>query len=233
MANEEERSDARENEADIPEAADRPRTPVDPRPSAQRVVPILLVIVLSVAMLVWFYGDLSYCLQGLSPAQALGDAAALELGGLEHNTYVIIEGTPLAGHGISFNERTALFNKNRLLQLFQLSSLPRFFVQWELPAGAQSPRGPIIGSAEPMNPGSFVGRLVRRDKLDSSYDEIWASIAAMTGSRIRSDAWLLLADEQPSDKLWVAAMYVVFLLVIGINAARLYRIWRARSPGKE
>jgi hypothetical protein len=39
--------------------------------------------------------------------------------------------------------------------------------------------------------------------------------------------WILVDDETPGDKIWVVAVYVVFLVMIGFNLRRLYRFWIA------
>lgn len=39
--------------------------------------------------------------------------------------------------------------------------------------------------------------------------------------------WILVDGENPADKIWVVAVYVVFLVMIGFNLRRLYRFWIA------
>jgi hypothetical protein len=55
--------------------------------------------------------------------------------------------------------------------------------------------------------------------LEQELEELEAAIGPKT--------WILIDGETPGDKIWVVAVYLVFLVMIGFNLRRLHRFWIA------
>jgi len=70
----------------------------------------------------------------------------------------------------------------------------------------------LAAELEPLAPGAVGG-------IESKIDELEDLLGPPT--------WILVDGETPGDKIWVVAVYVVFLVMIGFNLRRLYRFWIA------
>jgi len=103
-----------------------------------------------------------------------------------------------------------------------------------LGSGAMKEEKLAIGSS--LTPG-----LERLKKLEPEIEELGAELEALSPGKIgqierRIDAleeqvgptiWILVDGQVPGDKIWVIAVYLVFLVMIGFNLRRLYRFWIA------
>jgi hypothetical protein len=196
----------------------------EPPPSIFYGLFTLLIIVMSVVMLYWFRDDFEYLLQGLSEPTPLGDASEIDMSKLEHNTFVTLEGIPWVTRSITMNERRWFFSADKL-RVFPIIGQASLFVQWIVPQEDQAWRNPKTDPSNPSWPGFFRGRLVRHDRYDRSYIEVWRFIEEKTKTRIPKDGWLLIDGEEPWDKAWVVAVYLLFTVMIVLNGLRLRNFW--------
>ncbi|MBW2276089.1 MAG: hypothetical protein JRF63_01275, partial [Deltaproteobacteria bacterium] len=88
---------------------------------------------------------------------------------------------------------------------------------------------------------SLAPGLERLKKLEPRISELGAELERMAPGKVdaieqRVDeleelvgppTWILVDGEAPVDKIWVIAVYIVFLVMIGFNLRRLYRFWIA------
>jgi hypothetical protein len=199
-----------------------------PPPSLWYGVVTLAVILLSIIMLVWFFGDLRFLLRGLGEPRELGDAASVDTSTLEHDSYVSIEGIPWFTRTVEFKDGIKWFvQSDNSRKLFPLIGQPEIFVQWAVPDKYKAYRDPAKDPTKPFLPSSFEGRLVRRDRFNRNYDRIWDFVERKLKMEVADDTWLLLADRKPIDSLWVVAVYLVFIGMIAFNGVKLRRFWRA------
>ncbi|MCP4599280.1 MAG: hypothetical protein GY847_01865 [Proteobacteria bacterium] len=191
-----------------------------------------MVIVLSIAMLAWFYPDLHYFLQGLDEPLHLGDASDIDFSNIENNSYASVDGIPWVTKTIAFNEGIRWFSmSDTSRKLFPLTGQPNLFVQWTVPDEVKAYRDPRVNPSSPPLPSYFKGHLVQRGKFTRNYERLWNFVERELKIKVAPDVWLLIDGEMPGDKFWIVPVYLVFLVMIVVNAIKLRRFWIAWKAG--
>lgn len=199
-----------------------------PPPSLRFALITALVLVLSVAMLVWFFPDLSYLIQGLGEPQHLGEASDVDVAALEDNSYVSLEGIPWITRTLVFQKSRRWFAmSDNSCKMFPLTGQAKILVQWDIPPEHKVYRDPHVDPTSLALPTYFEGRLVRKGQLGRNYNKVWLFFASELRLEVDDSAWVLIDDERPAHKFWVVPVYLIFLAMIAINILKLRRFWLA------
>ncbi|MCU0660805.1 MAG: hypothetical protein MUC50_00595 [Myxococcota bacterium] len=201
-----------------------------PVPSPWYAVMTAAVIISSVVILVWFWPDMRYFLRFSSEPVDLGDASALDLHQLKHNSYVELSGLPRVNRMVQYTDGTWWFKKDNVRRMFPVTGQRGLLVRWEGDLKVEY-SGEV--QIRPTLPSNFTGRLMQIDKLPfgTRYRSVFAFFKTRWDEDIPSDAWVLLDEEVPSDNTWVLAVYGLFVAFIGLNGRKLWRwqqAWRNR-----
>jgi hypothetical protein len=183
-------------------------------PQAQRFVTLTVMaaaVFAALALLVSLLGDMGYAFARTQPVE-LGDARKLEMGSLESNSYVHVEGIPTVARAVRFTR--GLGTRYRV---FPLAGQRDLYVQIEDTGGESFVRS------------EFSGRLVRFEDLGRRYADLAAVMQRDAGLGITNDSFLLLADEQPGDYTWT---WLVGLLCVSFVLLDVYFIVRWFKPVK-
>jgi hypothetical protein len=203
-----------------------------PPPSLRYGLFTALIIVLSVAMLVWFFPDLHYLLQGFGEPEHLGEASDIDFSKLKSSTYASVDGIPWITKTIAFNEGVKWFSmSDTSRKLFPLTGQPRLFVQWTVPDEVKAYRDPKVNPSTPLLPGYFEGLLVRRDRYSKNYEKLWSFVERELKIKVGPDAWLLIDGKMPIDNIWVIPVYLIFMVMIVVNSLKFRNFlaaWRSQ-----
>ena len=187
-----------------------------------------LVMVLSVAMLVWFFPDLRFLLRGIEEPTPLGEAPDIELSTLSDNSFVSVEGIPWVTRTVVFQESRKWFAlSDNSTKMFPLMGQSHVLVQWKVPSKHKAYRDPSVDPTRLALPTFFKGRLVRKSSLGKGYNRVWNFFADKFKFEVDDNTWVVLDGTRPSDKFWVIPVYLIFLTMIFVNLLKLRRFWRA------
>ena len=187
-----------------------------------------LVLVLSVAMLAWFYPDMQYLLRGLEEPTQLGEAADIDATTLDHNSYVVVDGIPWVNRTVVFQESRKMFAlSDNTAKMFPLMGQSKVLVQWKVPTKYKAYRDPNVDPTRLALPTHFKGRLVRKEFLGKGYNRIWEFFLKKFKFEVDESNWIVIDGTRPSDKFWVIPVYLIFLTMIAVNLLKLRRFWLA------
>lgn len=139
-----------------------------PPPGLRQALFIILFLVLSGFMIVWFSPELRYLLQAFGGPVQLGEAQDVDEASLEPQTFVSIDGLPMVNRTVTFNEGVKWFAMSDTeRKMFPLSGKTNLFVQWTVPESHKA------FGAKPPVPSHFEGHLVNRDGMGPNFDKVW------------------------------------------------------------
>lgn len=143
-----------------------------PPPDPRYALVMALILVLSVAMLFWFYPDLRYLLAGLEDPIELGEAADLDPVELEPDSHVILHGLPMVTRSLEFEKGLRWFSDPER-KIFPLAGNPWLLVEWRVPEEKRAYRDPAVDPVRHTLAYDFEGRLRTREQMGSNYERMW------------------------------------------------------------
>lgn len=156
--------------------------------------------------------DVAYLFAPEAP-RALGNVLAVSADSLPVNAHVRLEGAPMVATSVRY--RRALGGGEYVA--FALAGQRDVWVQVPVASG----EGDRIFARS-----SFQGRLVRMRDLGGRFDSVQRYLAGVMRQPVDGDAYILLADEAPSDALWAAALVLLVLGFVFVDAYLLLRWFR-------
>ncbi|MFW5920668.1 MAG: hypothetical protein ACOCUS_02420 [Polyangiales bacterium] len=178
-----------------------------------------LVVVASVALLLSLRADIGYFFAS-DDATSFGEATEVEAATLEPNTFVRVQGTPMAAGTVRY--RTFLGTQK--YAVFPLAGQRTVFVQVPIED---------LERSRDLARREFSGRLVTFGQLGGRMGTVRGYLEEQMGLDLSSETFLLMADEPPSSYGWalgLAALCVLFVLVNLWLAWRWFRPLPAAEP---
>jgi hypothetical protein len=175
-----------------------------------------LVVVAAGGLLGSLRADIGYFF-ATERAVDLGDVGAVDPGALATNTFVRVQGTPMASGTVRF--KRALTGEE--FAVFPLAGQRTIFVQ--VPAGDPA-------SERDLARREFAGRLVTFGDLGGRFGAVRGYLADAMGMPVSADSFLVLADEPPGSYGWalgLAALCLAFIVINGVLFVRWFRPLRA------
>lgn len=214
------------------EALEGVREKVDPElvalpapPRGRRLVAMTvmaLTVVASMALLGSLRADVAYFFAPATVTE-LGDVTHLDPGGLSTNSYVSIEGTPMASGMVRYEEVLG----GSGYAVFPLAGQRNVFVRLPLEDAEQGRQ---------MARREFSGRLVSFGELGGRFSSVRDYLGDTMGMPVSSESFLLLADEPPGSYAWalfLAALCALFIVVNVVLMLRWFRPLPAAAPDAE
>jgi len=180
-----------------------------------------LSVVVALGLLASIRRDVSYFFHPGTPV-ALGEAVALEPAELEPNSYVTVEGTPMASGTVGYGR---ILGTGRY-RAFPLAGQRNLYVQ--LPVESDD-------AARTSARRQFSGRLVTFGDAGGRFGTVRRFLESKMGMPVSGESYLLLADEAPSSYGGSLALVVLVSFAILVNLIlflRLFRPIRARETAK-
>tara|TARA_B100001179_G_scaffold149994_1_gene108980 strand:+ start:84 stop:770 length:687 start_codon:yes stop_codon:yes gene_type:complete len=188
-----------------------------PAPARGRRVATLalmaLAVVAALALLASTRRDIAYFFADSAPLE-LGEAVELDPADLQSNTFVTLEGTPMASGLVSYGRVLG----SSSYQAFPLAGQRNVYVQVPVAdddAARTSPRR------------EFSGRLVSFGEAGGRFGTVRRFLENKMGMPVSSGSYLLLADEPPSSYLSGLALAALASLAILVNLLLFVRLFRA------
>ena len=203
-----------------PELVALPAPPRGRRFAAMTIM--ALTVVASMALLASLRADVAYFFAPTRVAD-LGDVTAVEPGALTTNTYVRIEGTPMASGMVRYEEVLG----DEGYAVFPLAGQRNVFVRVPLESSDQF---------REMARREFSGRLVSFGELGGRFSAVREYLGETMGVPVSSESFLLLADEPPGSYMWalfLAGLCVLFVLVNVFLMLRWFRPLPAAAADPE
>lgn len=173
------------------------------------------VVVVSVALLVGVRSDIDYFFRPDTATQ-LGDVLRIDPAQLEPNSFVRLEGTPMAAHTVHY--RRVLGGGEYVV--FPLAGQRNVYVHVR------------VGDAEEARAlarREFSGRLVTFEQVGGRLDAVRGYMAGRLRLPVTGESFVLLADEPPSRSLWALGVGLLCLVFIAVNLGLSLR-WFRRLP---
>jgi len=164
----------------------------------------------ALAMLASLRADVAYFFAD-DRAQVVGEAVELDPRALSPNTYVTLEGTPMASTRVTY-ERVL----GDRFAVFPLAGQRRVLVQVPADDGFES-----RASAR----REFSGRLVTVGQLGSRFGAVERTFERMDVP-VSSETYVLLADEPPGSYVWALLLAALCALVVVLDVFLLLRWFR-------
>lgn len=149
-------------------------------------------------------------------ATEVGDVLSADRAGLPSNRFVRIEGAPMASNAVYYQRALG----GGAYVTFSLAGQRDVWVQVPVDDGE-----PMAAFAR----RSFEGRLVRVGDLGGRFEAVSGYLAGTLHQPIDEGAYLLLADERPTDAWWALALVALVLSFVVIDAVLLVR-WFSPLP---
>ncbi|MDH5492501.1 MAG: hypothetical protein OEY14_11175, partial [Myxococcales bacterium] len=198
-----------------PELLELPAPPRGRRLIALTVM--ALVVTAALALVATLRADVSYFFAP-TVATDIGTAVTLRPSELSGNTFVRIEGTPMASGTVRYS---------RLLggteyAVFPLAGQRDLFVQVALDRG-----DPRTDSRR-----EFSGRLVTFGELGGRFGAVRRHLEGQMGMPVSGESFLLLADESPGNYAWAVGLSGLAILFILLDLLLILR-WFRPIPATE
>jgi hypothetical protein len=171
-----------------------------------------LTVVASLAFLVSLRADIGYFFAS-STAADLGDISDVTPAALRPNTFVRIEGTPMASGTVRYSRLVS----GATYTVFPLAGQRNVFVQV-----------PLDGPRDERNLSrrEFSGRLVTFGQLGGRFGQVRSYLGETMDMPVSSESFLLLADETPGNYGWALFLAGLSLLFVLINVWLMFRWFR-------
>ena len=180
-----------------------------------------LSMVVALGLLASIRRDVSYFFHPGTPV-ALGEAVSLDPARLEPNSYVTIEGTPMASGTVGYGR---ILGAGRY-RAFPLAGQRDLYVQ--VPVESDD-------AARTSARREFSGRLVTFADAGGRFGTVRRFLENKMGMPLSGESYLLLADEPPSSYGGSLALVGLVVLAIMVNLflfLRLFRPIRVRQDAK-
>ena len=161
-----------------------------------------LVVAAALGRLATLRADIAEFFRGGSVVD-LGQAAQLDPARVPSNTFVRIQGMPMASGTVRYGR---MFGGGEYV-VFPLAGPENVFVQGAVGVGEDP---------ESVARGEFTGRIVTFGELGGRFRSVRGYLEQRMGMPVSSESFLVMADEPPGRYLWalvVAAMCILFVLV--------------------
>jgi len=176
-----------------------------------------LVVAASVGLATTLRADIAYFFSG-DEVIDLGQAAHLDPARIHSNTFVRVQGMPMASETVRYGR---MFGGGDFM-VFPLAGQEHVFVQVASAAGTDP---------ESVARGEFAGRIVTFGELGGRFREVRGYLEQRMGMPVSSESFLLMADEPPRSYLWALALAALCLSFVLIDLALLLRWFRPLETG--
>lgn len=193
-----------------PELSALPAPPRGRRIAAMTIM--ALTVVASMALLTSMRGDISYYF-ATPTAVDLGDVSTVEPAQLVPNSFVRVEGTPMASGMVRYSKLLS----GGTYAVFPLAGQRAIFVQVPLEGAGQE---------RDMARREFSGRLVTFGALGGRFGEVRSYLDDTMDMPVSSESFLLLADEPPGSYGWALVLAALCLLFVLVNVWLMIRWFR-------
>ncbi len=193
-----------------PELEALPAPPRGRRLAAMTVM--ALTVVASLAFLLSLRADVGYFFANNTAAD-LGDISELTPATLRPNTFVRIEGTPMASKMVRYSRLVS----GSTYAVFPLAGQRNVFVQIPL-AGPRDERN--------LSRREFSGRLVTFGQLGGRFGEVRRYLDGQMDVPVSSESFLLLTDEAPGTYGWALVLAFLCVAFVLINLWLMFRWFR-------
>lgn len=163
----------------------------------------------AIGLLLLLRMDLAFSLAS-SEVVPLGAARDLDAASVASNRVARVSGTPMMSNTVYF---TRLFGESRYA-IFPLGGQRSLYVQVELRDGED---------ASALAQNEFEGRVVRMSEVAGRFGDVPTYMSRELDLPVDGESLVLLANERPSDMLWVWLVAAFVLVVIGTNVFMLLR----------
>jgi len=180
-----------------------------------------LAVVVALGLLASVRRDVAYFFHPGTPV-ALGEAVSLDPAELEPNSYVTVEGTPMASGTVGYGR---VLGAGRY-RAFPLAGQRNLYVQ--VPVESED-------AARTSSRREFSGRLVTFGDAGGRFGTVRRFLERKMGLPVASESYLLLADEPPSSyagSLGLVALAALAILINMLLFLRLFRPIRVRQDAK-
>ncbi|RLB51418.1 MAG: hypothetical protein DRJ42_16880 [Deltaproteobacteria bacterium] len=175
-----------------------------------------LTVVASLAFLLSLWPDINYFFAP-SVATQLGDVTEVVPATLTPNTFVRIEGTPMASGTVRYTRMVS----GSMYAVFPLAGQRNIFVQIPID-GPETERS--------LSQREFSGRLVTFGELGSRFGQVRKYLGSTMDMPVSSESFLLLSDETPTSYYWALFLAGLALLFVLVNVWLMFRWFRPLVP---
>ena len=185
-------------------------------PRGRRLVTMtLMALVVAVALLLLgsVRADIGYFFAS-NEVTDLGEVNAIDPATLNANTYVHIEGAPMASGMVRYSR---LFS-NTEYAVFPLAGQRTVFVQIPVESDEQ---------VRNLTRREFSGRLVTFGQLGGRFSAVRGYLEDRMEMPVSSESFLIMADEPPGSYAWALGLGAICILFVLLN---VFLIWRWFRP---
>jgi hypothetical protein len=171
-----------------------------------------LTVAASLGLAASLRGDVEYFFAD-SRVVDLGDVGDIEPGALQPNTYVRVEGVPMASGTVRYTRIIG----GSTYAVFPLAGQRTVFVQI-----------PVDGPEDErmLSRREYVGRLVTFGQLAGRFGGVRRYLDGAMAMPVSSESFLVLADEPPGSYAWAIALLALCLLFVLVNVWLMVRWFR-------
>ena len=167
-----------------------------------------LAVVVAVALTSALRHDVAYFFAS-STVTEVGEAAQLEPATLASNSFVEVQGTPMASQVVRYRRLLS----GETFVVFPLAGQRTVFVHM-----------PESEMSEPR--ASYSGRLVTFGEMGGRLDGVRGFFARELGAPVTTESYVLLVDESPQTAWWALALSVLCALFVLLDVWLLVRWFR-------
>lgn len=157
--------------------------------------------------------DVAYVFTSDAP-RVLGDVLGVSPDALPRNGYVRLRGVPMVASSVRYTRAVG----GGQYVAFALAGQRDVWVQVPIEDGADP--------EQPFTRSEFDGRLVRMRDLGGRFEAVREYLAGPMHQPVDGDAFVLLADETPSDAIWAIGLVLLVIGFVVVDALLLLRWFR-------